>query len=74
MVFRRHGATACEISFAAPSREAVDLAWPKAIRKGALDEGAPALREKYADDFYAAYCRDLEGNKLCFVHAQEVPA
>jgi catechol 2,3-dioxygenase-like lactoylglutathione lyase family enzyme len=63
-----------QISFAAPSRGAVDLAWATAIRKGALDEGAPALREKYADDFYAAYCRDPEGNKLCFVHAQGVPA
>ena len=62
-----------QISFAAPSRGAVDLAWATAIRKGALDEGAPALREKYADNFYA-YCRDPEGNKLCFVHAQGVPA
>ncbi len=35
-----------QISFAAPSRGAVDLAWATAIRKGALDEGAPALREK----------------------------
>ena len=58
-----------QISFAAPSREAVDRAWARAIQKGALDEGAPGVKTKYADDFYAAYCRDPEGNKLCFVHA-----
>lgn len=63
-----------QISFAASSREAVDLAWVTAIRKGALDEGAPGQRPQYADDFYAAYCRDPEGNKLCFVFAHGLPA
>ena len=63
-----------QISFAAPSRESVNLAWSTAIQRGAYDEGAPDLRPKYAEDFYAAYCRDPEGNKLCFVHAPEVPS
>jgi catechol 2,3-dioxygenase-like lactoylglutathione lyase family enzyme len=63
-----------QISFAASSREAVDLAWATAIRNGALDEGAPGLRPQYAEDFYAAYCRDPEGNKLCFVYALDIPA
>ncbi|MCQ1781563.1 VOC family protein [Neorhizobium galegae] len=62
-----------QINFAAPSREGVDHAWAVAIRSGALDEGAPGLRPRYADDFYAAYCRDPEGNKICFVHAQGLP-
>jgi hypothetical protein len=39
------------------------------LRQGGLDEGAPALRPQYASDFYAAYCRDPEGNKLAFVCA-----
>lgn len=63
-----------QISFAAPSREAVDHAWATAIQKGAYDEGAPGLRPKYAEDFYVGYCRDPEGNKPCFVHAQGVPS
>lgn len=58
-----------QISFAAHSRAIVDEAWHAAIEHGGLDEGAPGLRPKYADDFYSAYCRDPEGNKLCFVHA-----
>ena len=63
-----------QISFAAPSREGVDRAWTTAIQKGAHDEGAPGVRSRYAEDFYAAYCRDPEGNKLYFVHAQGLPA
>lgn len=35
---------------------------------GGTNEGAPGLRKQYAPDFFAAYCRDPEGNKLCFVH------
>ncbi|KQY21526.1 VOC family protein [Rhizobium sp. Root482] len=62
------------ISFATPSRATVDLVWSTAIGKGAHDEGAPGLRLRYAEDFYAAYCRDPEGNKLCFVHAQGLSA
>ncbi len=58
-----------QVSFAAPSRGAVDAAWRAALAHGGTDEGAPGLRERYAPDFYGAYCRDPEGNKLCFVHA-----
>lgn len=58
-----------QISFAAHSRAIVDEAWRTAIEHGGLDEGAPGLRPKYAEDFYSAYCRDPEGNKLCFAHA-----
>jgi catechol 2,3-dioxygenase-like lactoylglutathione lyase family enzyme len=58
-----------QISFAAPTREAVNAAWRAALAHGGADEGAPGLRERYAPDFYSAYCRDPEGNKLCFVHA-----
>ncbi len=27
--------------------------------------GAPGLRLNYSPDFYAAYVRDLDGNKIC---------
>jgi len=43
------------------SREMVDTVHRKAISLGAADEGAPGLRGK---GFYAAYFRDLDGNKL----------
>lgn len=61
-----------QISFAAPSRSAVDEAWLAATKNGGESEGRPGLRPQYADDFFAAYCRDPEGNKLCFVHAAEL--
>lgn len=63
-----------QVSFAAPSRAAVDAAWAAAIAQGGTDEGAPGLRPHYAPDYYGAYCRDPEGNKLCFVHTGEVEA
>ena len=43
-------------------REAVDRLHAKALALGGQDEGAPGLRE---GNFYAAYFRDLDGNKLC---------
>ena len=48
----------------AGSREAVDRMHKKALELGATDEGAPGLRDVGGDGFYAAYFRDLDGNKL----------
>jgi len=59
-----------QVSFAAPSRAAVDAAWRALIEHGGTDEGAPGIRENYDPDYYGAYGRDPEGNKLCFVHAE----
>jgi predicted lactoylglutathione lyase len=50
------------IALAAPSREAVDKTYATAMKNGAADEGAPGLR---GGNFYGAYFRDLDGNKLC---------
>lgn len=58
-----------QVSFAAPSQAHVRAAWKAALAAGGTDEGAPGLRPHYAPDYYGAYCRDPEGNKLCFVHA-----
>ncbi|MDA3858476.1 MAG: VOC family protein [Roseovarius sp.] len=65
-----------QVSFAAPDRAAVNACWRAALDEGGRDEGAPGLRDVYAPDFYAAYCRDPEGNKLCFVYCetQDPPA
>ncbi len=62
----------CQVSFAAPSQEAVASAWSVALARGAIDEGQPGIRDIYASDYYGAYCRDPEGNKLCFVFADGV--
>jgi catechol 2,3-dioxygenase-like lactoylglutathione lyase family enzyme len=45
-----------------PSTEAITAAYNKAIALGAKDEGAPGQR---GDNFYGAYFRDLDGNKIC---------
>ena len=50
------------ISLAAPSRDLVDKTYATALANGAKDEGAPGLR---GGEFYGAYFRDLDGNKLC---------
>ncbi len=38
-----------------------------ALRHGGVSEGEPALRTQYNPDFYAAYVRDPDGNKLAAV-------
>lgn len=54
------------VAFAAETRVDVDAFHAAAIAAGAMDEGGPALRSYHAH-FYAAYVRDLDGNKLCAV-------
>jgi len=55
-------------AFEAPSREVVDLAYQAALANGGTDEGAPGLRPHYGPDYYGAYMRDPDGNKLHVVH------
>ena len=58
-------------AFAAPSRGAVDAAHAAAVAAGGFDEGAPGLRPRFAPDYYGAYVRDPDGNKLHFVKRGE---
>lgn len=60
-----------QISFSAQSQQQVRDAWQAALDNGGIDEGAPGLRPQYSEDYFGAYCRDPEGNKLCFVHASD---
>lgn len=53
------------IALTAPSPEAVNALYAKAISLGATDEGLPGPR---GGGFYAGYFRDLDGNKLNVFH------
>lgn len=52
------------VGISAGSRDTVDRLHRKALELGGADEGAPGLRAVGGDGFYAAYFRDLDGNKL----------
>jgi len=54
-------------AFSARSWKAVDAFYAAALANGGLCDGAPGLRLHYAPDFYAAYVRDPDGNKLAAV-------
>jgi catechol 2,3-dioxygenase-like lactoylglutathione lyase family enzyme len=53
------------VAFMADSRATVDRAYAVALEKGGLAEGAPGLRPEYHANYYGAYFRDTEGNKIC---------
>lgn len=53
------------VSLALDSQQKVNDMYKLALELGGTDEGAPGPRH---DSFYAAYCRDLDGNKLGFFH------
>jgi len=61
-------------AFLAPSRSVVDQAHAHALAHGGADEGAPGLRPNYHLDYYGAYFRDPDGNKLCVVCHDAMPA
>jgi predicted lactoylglutathione lyase len=52
------------VGIAADSRDQVDRIHRKALELGGTDEGPPGLRPEGGEGFYAAYFRDLDGNKL----------
>ena len=51
-------------AFAAASRGVVDQFHALALANGGTDEGAPGLRPHYHPNYYGAYVRDPDGNKL----------
>jgi catechol 2,3-dioxygenase-like lactoylglutathione lyase family enzyme len=53
------------IALQAASRALVDQAHALALAGGGQCEGAPGLRPQYHADYYGAYFRDPDGNKLC---------
>ena len=55
------------VGLEADNRPAVDAAYAAAIKAGGKDEGAPGVRKHYHPNYYGAYVRDLDGNKVCIV-------
>ena len=51
----------------ASSWQQVDDFHAAALAHGGVSEGVPGLRPQYNADFYAAYVRDPDGNKLAAV-------
>lgn len=55
------------VAFSAQSWQEVDDFYAAALAGGGTSEGPPGLRLQYSPDFYAAYVRDPEGNKIAAV-------
>ena len=55
------------IALSARSWSEVDRFHAAALAHGGTSEGAPGLRPQYNPDFYAAYVRDPDGNKVAVV-------
>ena len=52
------------IAYNAPDKATVDRFFEAALERGGYDEGAPGFRPQYEADYYGAYVRDPDGNKL----------
>ncbi|WP_048437936.1 VOC family protein [Caenimonas sp. SL110] len=52
------------ICFLANSIDEVKAFHAKALEHGGKDDGAPGYRKEYTDNYYAAFVRDLDGNKI----------
>ncbi len=55
------------VALLAPDRATVDAAYHMALEQGGRCEGPPGLRPHYHPNYYGAYFRDPDGNKLCVV-------
>ncbi len=59
------------VAFLASSPEAVNQAWHAALLHGGTSEGEPGQRKHYGENYYGAYFRDPEGNKIHIVSRGE---
>jgi catechol 2,3-dioxygenase-like lactoylglutathione lyase family enzyme len=55
---------ATHVAFACADRRAVHAFYAAALEQGATDNGAPGLRPHYAENYYAAYVHDFDGNNI----------
>jgi len=52
------------ICLRASDTKAVDAFHAAAVTSGGASDGAPGLRKQYHDDYYAAFVRDPDGNRI----------
>ena len=52
------------ICLRAPDSAAVDAFHAAALKCGGVSDGPPGLRTKYHDNYYAAFIRDPDGNRI----------
>ncbi|OCX66630.1 glyoxalase [Thioclava sp. SK-1] len=62
------------VAFQAHDHATVRAFHAHALQLGGTDAGAPGLRPHYHPDYYGAYLRDPDGNKLCIVCHTPEPA
>jgi lactoylglutathione lyase len=53
------------VALLAGTRSVVTSAYVIALSHGGVSEGLPGLRPEYHANYYGAYFRDPDGNKLC---------
>ena len=51
-------------SFIAPTRDAVQAFYDRALAAGATSDGEPGPRPEYGPDYYGCFVIDLDGNKI----------
>ncbi|HTN96537.1 MAG TPA: VOC family protein [Nordella sp.] len=61
------GGNGTMLALTAPTRTDVDAFHRDAMANGGTNEGDPGIRESVGPNFYAAYVRDPDGNKLSAV-------
>jgi len=52
------------VCFRARATEMIDAFHAAALAAGGASDGAPGLRAQHGDGYYAAYVRDLDGNRI----------
>jgi len=62
------------VAFMANDRVTVERAHALALSLGGQCDGAPGLRPEYHADYFGAYFRDPQGNKLCVACHGAAPA
>jgi catechol 2,3-dioxygenase-like lactoylglutathione lyase family enzyme len=56
--------TGIHVCLRANNAEAVDAFHAAGLANGATDDGPPGLRPQYLPSYYAAFLRDLDGNRV----------
>ena len=59
------------VAFIAETQDQVHRFHEQAMELGGIDEGEPGPRPHYGENYYAAYVRDPDGNKLQVVYYAE---